>query len=82
MTRLSVMFLAVTVYMFLKTKVPFHLQNKNEKIVLHCCELLRKTRVCPVACCQMTPTALVFITMMLTGLAMLNRFFTAWIMSC
>lgn len=75
------MFQAVTVYMFLTTKVPFHLQNKDEKIGLHFCELLRKTKVCTVACCQMTPTALVFLTMMLTGLGMLNGFFTAWITS-
>lgn len=43
------MFQAVTVYTFLKTKVPFHLQNKDEKIVLHFCELLKKRRICPVA---------------------------------
>lgn len=34
MTRRNVMFQALTVYKFLKTKVPFHLQNKDEKIVL------------------------------------------------
>lgn len=45
-------------------------------------ELLRKMRVCPAVCCQMTRTALVFITMMLTGLAMLNSFSTTWILPC
>lgn len=76
------MFQSVTVYTFLKTKGVIPLAKKDEKIVLHFCELLRKMRVSPVVCCQMTPTALVLITMMVTGLAMLNRFFTTWIMSC